>query len=758
MAGRPRATDDGIDMFGDKRLFHATLVLGAGSLVVFAAAETGSAWQVGAWFAPQVVALVLWTMRTGSSPESIRGPLVLLLAGLFTYFGAGFVWYVWPMTVGTALPFPSSVDGLYFTAYGIFAVFLLRVLRRYRSDPVSNRIALVDAAMVTTAASAALWVGLIEPQLGASLPDLTVVVAVLYPVFTLLLFGLAARMAISLRLTGSAPALLMLAWIGCEVAADVFYSFQGATGTFYYDGPLMLLWIASYTALAGLAAHPGAEEFLRGATKGRQRSRSSVAPVESATRRRLRLAVLLAAALFPLPLHSVYDDNSPALLVASAATFLLVTYRASLLAGDLGKQRQLAEELDGAVQRLRSQRDELARFAAIVDATDDAVITSTPAGRVIAWNPGAERLYGYPAEEAIGSMLRTLIHQDGEPHAPGDVLDLVEQQGHASFESIDLRKDGSTVQVSVTVSRILDEAGNVVACVGIARDISDRKTREAEMQQESKLEALGRLSAGLAHEINSPIQFVGDNARFLEEAYHELIGAVNVYRELLDTANPIGWSERQERVRQAEATIDFEYLQKEIPSAVEQTLEGIERVSTIVRAMKMFSHPGHKEQVPANLNEALAATITVTRHQVSSVADLRLDLAELPPVRCNIADLNQVFLNLIVNAADAIAETGAPGVIDVSTKAEDEHVVIRISDTGGGIPEDVRSKIFDPFFTTKEVGRGSGQGLPLARGVVHDGHGGTLTVDTRVGVGSTFAVRLPIAGRPVAEPAPAVVG
>jgi signal transduction histidine kinase len=315
------------------------------------------------------------------------------------------------------------------------------------------------------------------------------------------------------------------------------------------------------------------------------------------------------------------------------------------------------------------------------------------------------------------------------------------------LEITHVRRDGTPVQAALCLSRLNDADGTPIGVVGIGRNIGEQKTHEAESRQESKLESLGRLSAGLAHEINSPIQFVGDNARFLEEAYEELIRVVEVYRELLDTSSPIGWIERQERVREAEAGIDFDYLQKEIPSAVEQTLEGIRRVSTIVRAMKTFSHPGHEEQVPADLNEAVAATVVVTRHQVSDVADLVLDLADLPPVRCNIAELNQVFLNLIVNAAHAIEDTGRRGVITVSTVVERGDVVIRVSDTGGGIPEDVRPKIFDPFFTTKDVGRGSGQGLPLARGVIQEGHGGSLTVESVVGQGTTFAVRIPVDGR-----------
>jgi signal transduction histidine kinase len=322
----------------------------------------------------------------------------------------------------------------------------------------------------------------------------------------------------------------------------------------------------------------------------------------------------------------------------------------------------------------------------------------------------------------------------------------------AAFETVHLRGDGTTLQLLLTLTRFCDGAGQATGIVGIARNIGEQKTRDAEVHQESKLESLGRLSAGLAHEINSPIQFVGDNARFLEEAYVELIRVVEVYRGLLDTSSPIGWMERQERVREAEAGIDFDYLQKEIPSAVEQTLEGIERVSTIVRAMKTFSHPGHKDQVPADLNEAVGATVTVARHQIRDVADLRLDLAELPPVKCNIAELNQVFLNLIVNAADAVGETGRRGLITVATAVDGEDVVIRITDTGGGIPDDVRSRMFDPFFTTKDVGRGSGQGLPLVRGVVQEGHGGSITVESVLGEGTTFTVRIPIEGLGETEP------
>lgn len=414
-------------------------------------------------------------------------------------------------------------------------------------------------------------------------------------------------------------------------------------------------------------------------------------------------------------------------------------------------QTPLASQHEELLGRLVAQGAELARCAAVLAAGDDSIITMSPDGRITDWNVAAEQLYGCSREEVLGQQLDVLVTTGdaGVREALASVL-----AGHkTTVETVHVGSDGSMKHTSVTLSAIVDAEGQVIGIAGVARDVTDYKVREAELHQESKLESLGRLSAGLAHEINTPIQYVGDNARFLEEAYQELIRVVEVYRGLLDTANPIGWVERQERVREAEAGIDFDYLEKEIPSAVEQTLEGIERVSRIVRAMKTFSHPGHQEQVPADLNEALEATVTVTRHQVSDVADLTVELADLPPVLCNIADLNQVFLNLIVNAADAIEETGRRGAIAVTTAVDGDDAIVRISDTGGGIPDDVRAKIFDPFFTTKDVGRGSGQGLPLARGVVQEGHGGALTLESVLGQGTVFTVRLPIDGRPTAVPA-----
>jgi signal transduction histidine kinase len=194
--------------------------------------------------------------------------------------------------------------------------------------------------------------------------------------------------------------------------------------------------------------------------------------------------------------------------------------------------------------------------------------------------------------------------------------------------------------------------------------------------------------------------------------------------------------------------VDVDYLMEEIPKAIEQSLDGVTRVATLVRAMKDFAHPEAKEKAAADINEALRSTLVVARNELKYVADVETDLGSVPPVICNIGELNQVFLNLLVNAAHAIAEakklTGAKGLIRVRTWTEANAVLISVSDTGSGIPENIRDKVFNPFFTTKAIGRGTGQGLAIARSIVVEMHGGTLTFKSAIGKGTTFYVRLPL--------------
>jgi two-component system NtrC family sensor kinase len=282
------------------------------------------------------------------------------------------------------------------------------------------------------------------------------------------------------------------------------------------------------------------------------------------------------------------------------------------------------------------------------------------------------------------------------------------------------------------------------------------RLREVELRHSQKLEAVGRLAAGVAHEINTPIQFIGDSCHFLGTVLESYQAMLANYRELRDAvARTAGHEELLLRVRECEEREDADYIAEQAPRAIQRTLEGVERVAKIVRALKEFAHPDAPGQMAADLNRAIESTIVVATNELKYIADVEVEFGALPAVVCHLNDMNQVFLNLLVNAAHAIADRadGERGRIVVRTHLEGDAAVVSISDTGMGIPEEIRSRIFDPFFTTKEVGRGSGQGLAIARNIVVDKHGGRLTFETEIGRGTTFFVHLPVAGRKGAEAA-----
>ncbi len=283
------------------------------------------------------------------------------------------------------------------------------------------------------------------------------------------------------------------------------------------------------------------------------------------------------------------------------------------------------------------------------------------------------------------------------------------------------------------------------------RTRQDRLRLVEEIHKARKLEAIGSLTAGIAHEINTPIQFIGDNIRFLADSFEALLNLTARYDELWQRAKGgADLTDLSARKAEAEREADIEYIREEIPQAIEQTLEGVHSVTGIVRAMKDFAHQDQKEKTPADLHKMLESTLTVARNELKYVADVEKDFdPELPLVECFRNDLNQVFLNLLINAAHAIGEvidqeSGEKGTITVSTRRQGENAVIKIADTGAGIPEAIKDRILDPFFTTKEVGRGTGQGLAIARSIVVDRHGGKLSFETEEGKGTTFTIELPV--------------
>jgi PAS domain S-box-containing protein len=403
--------------------------------------------------------------------------------------------------------------------------------------------------------------------------------------------------------------------------------------------------------------------------------------------------------------------------------------------------RQKAEE------RLRQAHAEIEQLFASITSI---LIGLSPTGEIWHWNEEAEKVLGIAAAEALRQNLRELpVHWD-KAKISGAIEDCRKQSQPVKVENVRFqRRDGKDGFLGISISPI-KEKGNISGLILLGSDVTERLILEMQLAQSQKLESIGQLAAGIAHEINTPIQYVGDNTRFLKDAFKDLSDLLEQYQGLLKAGKAGAvdsalWDQVENVCRE----IDLEYLVTEIPAAINQSLDGVDRVAKIVGAMKEFSHPGTVEKQAVDLNKAIESTVTVARNEWKYVADVVLDLDPfLPLVPCRPDELNQVFLNIIINAAHAIAEKqgrepSEKGTITVKTRKNGSGVEIFISDTGGGIPEGIRSRIFDPFFTTKEVGKGTGQGLAISHSVIVEKHGGTINFETALGQGTTFIIHLP---------------
>ena len=414
------------------------------------------------------------------------------------------------------------------------------------------------------------------------------------------------------------------------------------------------------------------------------------------------------------------------------------------------KSRELYQANSRLHQVAENLREEIEKTQAIVDHAAQGIVTVDANAIVQSFNPAAENIFGISRDEVINRDFTTLFAKF--PETP--IIDFDHDHNSEPLELIGRRADGAEIAIELSLSPVSSIKNDL--WIALLRDQTARKKLEAQLAHAQKMESVGQLAAGIAHEINTPIQFVGDNLRFMADTFGELQHLF----DLLDALEPLVASpagkdgqldQLLKQLTQAKETADLGYIREEIPQAVDQSITGIERVASIVHAMKEFSHPGTEEATAVDVNLAIQSTLTVSRNEWKYIAEVDTELEpNLPAILGYPGDLNQALLNMIVNSAHAIEQKRSDmglqemGKIRIVTSSLDEGIELLIADDGCGIPDDTKQKIFDPFFTTKGVGKGTGQGLSVVHNVLVEKHKGHIDVQSIVGRGTEIRIRLPI--------------
>lgn len=452
----------------------------------------------------------------------------------------------------------------------------------------------------------------------------------------------------------------------------------------------------------------------------------------------------------------------------TAVTVLLISF---ILAG-----------VQWRTQRLKKSRDEMERardLAVFRNAENEKLITAISSlfiavkanGTISQWNRPAEKLFGIPGTEAREQSFVELLKKYITPDTLEEIFRLgllsnkpsnnieIQVQGVQAVQGEQPGADRETKLLLANINPIRDHTGKTIGFLLLAEDITHRTREEQQRDLSRRLESLGQMAAGIAHEIRSPLQFIADNSRFLLEAFGSLVRYCLETRNSLKEVEGPGRPGKQinlGKIKQLIDDSDFDFYIEEIPKASEQIVTGVTRVSDIVKSMNEFAYTGDGGEVRANLNDLLKSTLVVAHNRIEKTADVETQFdRDIKPIRCGAGELNQVFFNILVNAADAIAETGKRGLIKIITRheakeaqeaheAEGEEVIVEIADNGVGIPDNIKDKIFTPFFSTKEVGKGTGQGLHVSYRIIVEKHGGKLYFKSKVGEGTTFYIHLPI--------------
>lgn len=394
--------------------------------------------------------------------------------------------------------------------------------------------------------------------------------------------------------------------------------------------------------------------------------------------------------------------------------------------------------------------EEMLKFLWAANQSTNIIVILDKKGRYEYVNGKYSEISGYSFSEMTGNMAEFLNPESKLNSDSSLIWNKIEQGLHWEGKIQNITKSGKSYWEWISITPIKNLKNETTNFLVIAEDITEKMVEDSRKAVSQKLESIGQLAAGIAHEINTPMQYIGDNTVFLKETIKTLTEFIlSLESEIKNYDNNI-----ENGLFKILATLklkyDVDYLLDEVSRSIDQTRTGISRVTNIVKAMKDFAHPGMKEKVHTDINHGIEVTATISKNEWKYVANMELELSnDLPSVYCLQDELNQVILIMIINAAHAIEEKNGKnstqkGNIKIQTYKEDENAVIEISDSGAGIKEENLSKIFDPFYTTKEVGKGTGQGLTIAHDIVINKHGGSLDVDSEYGLGTTFTIKIPI--------------
>ena len=634
---------------------------------------------------------------------------------------------------------PSIADWTWVVADLLLAAGLVLALTR-RERPL---MVMLDIAAFVIGAGLIVGIAIVEPALHD--PDRSLGLQISQVAYVVCDVALIAGIVRTLLAPRGRPGALWLLAAGaaCLVASDILWNHLMLSGD-YVPGQWADIGWGVYPLLIGLAAVVGSMRRVSELEDRTDAELHATGPLVLGMTS-LIAPSLLAAHSFTSGMPDINREDALAVMLGGALLCTLVVIRFMLLT------RRARRLVDRSEERYQQLVEEVPAVVVMFE-----VVPGREAVVPVYVSPQAEAIVGLSAEEWLADpdAFASLIHPDDLAMLAARLAAHAGGVPDSAPEFRVTRPDGEEIWLR-DVSGVL--AGGrylhsmLVDITEAKRAEADRDRMESELRLAQKLEAVGQLAAGIAHEINTPTQFVGDTIEFLRDAFGDLLELIDAYGELELAARTRGDDPALiGRIDELKDVADLDYLRERIPPAFERGADGVSRVATIVRAMRDFAHPPTSEKAPVDVAAALRDTLIVAANAYKYVADVETEFDDLPPIMGNAGELNQVFLNLVVNAAHAIessvAETGGRGRILLRARRDRDYVLISITDSGCGIPANVAARVFDPFFTTKEVGRGTGQGLAIARTMVVDHHGGTIAFETEPGFGTTFHVRLPIGG------------